>query len=208
MSFSAQGTIESSKALTGITTSLQGQTAKGAASNGGLTTLKQDSGKNFSEMNLTLYSSVGDFGEAGVNVGEMVRFIAPRPGWKLKQIQVVGWSIVNNTTKKYPVDRNFLVEVRDKNTDLLYKFADDQNMYFASAVGPQIIGIDIPPLAVTDIFYIVFYDRGAMLLGTEQDNGTGNSYFISNGRVLPAQFKDPKTNETIKINWLIRALGE
>lgn len=206
MSFSAQGTIESSKGTTSGAAS--SNNAKSASSSGGLTILKQDSGKNFSEMNMTLYSAVGDFGAAGLTTGEMVKFTAPRPGWKLKQIQVAGWSIINNTTKKYPPDRNFLVEVRDKNADLLYKFADDQNLYFASSVGPQVSGIDIPPLAVTDVFYIVFYDRGAMLIGAEPKNGTGNSYFVSNGRVLPAEFKDPKINETIKINWMIRAIGE
>ncbi len=213
MSFSAQSAIESSKTSISATTS-QGQSTQSAiasniiASNGGLSILKQDSGKNFSEMNLTMYSAVSDFGQAGLTAGEMVKFTAPRPGWKLKQIQIVGWSMFNNTTKRYPADRNFLLEVRDKNTDLLYKFADEQNMYFASAGGPVVSGIDIPTLAISDIFYIVFYDRGAVLLGTEPKNGTGNSFFVVNGKVMPAEFKDSKTNETVKINWLIRALGE
>ncbi len=212
MSFSAQGAIESSKASTGTTMPSQGQipniaTSNSMASTEGLTTLKQDSGKDFSKMNMTMYSAVNDFGAAGLNVGEVVKFTAPKPGWKLKKIQIVGLSIFNNTTKRYPADRNFLVEVRDSNADLLYKFADTQNMYFASAAGPVVRGIDIPALPITGDFYIAFYDRGAMLIGAEQDNGTGNSYFVVNGKLDPAQYTT-RTNETVKINWLIRALGE
>lgn len=203
MSFSAQGTIEASKAPEGGSAFSQGQTATES-----LTLLKSDSGKNFSAMNMTLYSAVNQFGWAGMSVGEIVKFTAPKAGWKLKKIQIVGLSAFNNTTKTLPPDKNFLVEVRDKNADLLYRFVDTQNMYFASAVGPVISGIDVPAIPVTDEFYIVFYDRGTMLLGMEPKDGTGNSYFVFNGRLTPAQFKNPKTNETIKVNWLIRALGD
>ena len=152
MSFSAQSVIGSSIGLP-----FQGQNAKGSIS-----LLKEDSG-NFSHMNWTLYSAVNQFGLVGLNIGEVVKFKAPKPGWELTGIQIVGWSGFNNTTKRFPADRNFLIEVRDKDANLLYKFADDQNMYFASTTGPVIAGIDIPALPVTDDFYIVFYDRGAML---------------------------------------------
>ena len=202
MSFSAQGTIGSSMSPSGTALPFQGQNAKGSIS-----LLKEDSGKNFSQMNMTLYSAANQFGLVGLNVGEVVKFQAPTPGWKLTGIQIVGWSVFNNTTKLFPADRNFLIEVRDKDSNLLYKFADAQNMYFASTAGPVIAGIDIPTLPVTDEFYIIFYDRGAMLLGMEQNNGTGNSYFVFNGQLTPAQFKNPKTNETTKVNWLIRAAG-
>jgi len=40
------------------------------------------------------------------------------------------------------------------------------------------------------------------------NNATGNSYFIVNGQLIPAEFKNAKTNETQKVNWLIRAVGE
>lgn len=172
-----------------------------------MTVLKQDSGKNISDMKLMLYSVVSDFGENGVNVGEAVKFTAPKSGWKLKKISVLGWSGYNETTKQLPQNMNFLVEVRDKNLNLLYKFADTQNAYFASAQGPVGATIEIPPQQVTGDFYVVFYDHGAMGVAMEQGNGTGNSYLLANDQLIPAERKS-QTNETIKDNWLIRVAGE
>ena len=170
--------------------------------------MKQDSGMNFSEMNYTLFSAVNEFGLAGLRIGEVVKFNAPKPGWKLKGVQIVGWSGFNNTTKQFPADRTFLVEIRDSNGDLLYRFIDIQNMYFASTTGPVAHKFDIPALPVTGDFFVVFYDRGSIGLGMELNNATGNSYFIINGQLIPAGFKNTKTNETQNVNWLIRAVGE
>lgn len=172
-----------------------------------LTVLKQDSDKNLSDMKLMLYSALSDFGENGINVGEAVKFTTPKTGWKLKELSVLGWSGFNETTKRFPQNMNFLVEVRDKNLNLLYKFADTQNAYFASTQGPVASRIEIPALPLTGDFYVVFYDRGAMGIAMEQGNGTGNSYLLVNDQLVPAERKS-KTNETIKDNWLIRVAGE
>ena len=201
VSFSAQDTIE--KTL--------GQ-AKAAATATGLkgvpTVLKQDSGMNFSEMNYTLFSAINNFGFAGLGIGEMVKFKPPKPGWKLKGVQIVGWSGFNNTTKQFSPDRMFLVEVRDINGDLLYRFNDIQNMYFASTNGPVAHKFDIPALPVNGDFFVIFYDRGSMGIGMELNNATGNSYFVANDQLIPAGFTNKITNETQKVNWLIRAVGE
>jgi hypothetical protein len=171
--------------------------------------LKADSGKNISDMNLTLYSATDTFGLEGLGIGEAVKLTTPNPNWKLMAIQVLGWSGFNNTTQRFPADRNFLVEVRDKDLNLLYKFADAQNMYFASTAGPVIAGIEIPTIPVTGDFYVVFYDRGAMAVGMEQgkDIGENKSFFMMNGQLAPAEFKVKKTNDTMNVNWLIRAVG-
>lgn len=172
-----------------------------------MTVLKQDSGKNLSDMKLMLYSAVNDFGENGVNVGEAVKFTAPKAGWKLKELSVLGWSGFNETTKRFPQNMNFLIEVRDKDLNLLYKFADTQNAYFASTQGPVASRIEIPALQVAGDFYVIFYDRGAMGVAKEQGNGTGNSYLLINGQLVPAERKSA-SNETINDNWLIRIAGE
>jgi hypothetical protein len=179
-----------------------------------ITILKADSGKNLSQMlseeNFSLYSATNSFGQDGMAIGEAVKFTAPNPGWKLMALQFVGWTGFNNTTQRFPADRNFLVEVRDKDLNLLYKFADAQNMYFASTISPVVTGIEIPALPVTGDFYVVFYDRNSMAIGMEQGlgNETSKSYFFGNGQLLPAEFTNKKTNETFKANWVIRAIGE
>ena len=174
---------------------------------GNFSMLISDSGKNFSEIQYTIYSTVVDFGAKGIGVGEVVRFTSPTPDWKLEAIEIIGWSGYNTTSKKITPDGNFLVEVRDEDTNLLYKFADTQNYYFASSRGPVSNIIEVPSISVPENFYIVFYDRGYMYIGAEHNNGTGNSYFAIDGRLVPAELSIGGNKETSKVNWLIRAIG-
>ena len=171
-----------------------------------LTTLREDNGKNYSEMNITFFSSLVEFGS--LNIGEAVKFTAPKAGWKLQNVRVLAWSGYNNTTQTFPADRNIMIEIRDKDLNLLYKFADAQNNYFLSETGPLFGEIEIPAVPVTGDFYVVFYDRGAAFIGMENRDGSGNSFIFNNGQILPAESTVQETNETIKINWLIEAAGK
>jgi hypothetical protein len=101
-----------------------------------------------------------------------------------------------------------MLEIRDKDLNLLYKFADAQNNYFLSETGPLFGEIEIPAVPVTGDFYVVFYDRGAAHIVMENNNGTGNSVLFMGGQILPAERTIQETNETIKINWLIEAAGK
>jgi hypothetical protein len=170
--------------------------------------LKQDSGTNITNMNMTMYSAGQDWGIDAFGVGEAVKFTAPQPGWKLKQIRILGWNGFNETTRTVPSPGNFLIEVRDQNRDLLYRLADTQNAYFTFPA-PVLRAIDIPALPLTGDFYIVFYDRSTMNLGVEVEKGTGNSYFYDslNSELIPAEF-NIDGNEATKVNWVIRAVGE
>ncbi len=178
-----------------------------ASANTTMTVLTQDSGTNITNMNLTLYSAGNDWGIDAFSVGETVKFTAPKPDWKLKQIRVLGWNGFNETTLAVPSPSNFLIEVRDENLNLLYRLADTQNAYFTQPV-PALISIDIPALPLTGVFYIIFYDRSTMRVGVEVEKGTGNSYQFNsmNGELIPADFRID--NETTKVNWVIRAVGE
>ncbi len=172
-----------------------------------MTELKQDSTTNASE-NVQLYSAGEDWGLNSFFFGEAVKFTAPKPGWKLKQIKVLGWNYYNETSMAVPSPSNFLVEVRDADLNLLYRLADTQNAYFTDKV-PVLRAINIPPLPVTEAFYIVFYDRSIMKIGVEVENGSGNSYVYDsiNNRMIPAEFRIEESNTT-KVNWIIRAVGE
>jgi len=184
--------------------------AQNSASDSDLTVLKQDSGTNFSKMNLTTYTAAQDFGIDAFGIGEAVKFTAPKPDWKVMQVRVAGWNGFNETARKVPSPNNFLIEIRDQNLNLLYRLADTQNAYFTFPA-PVLRGIDIPSIPVAGDFYVIFYDRGAMVVGMELENGTGNSYFFDsfNGKLLPDQpgFTD-KNNQTTNVNWVIRAAGE
>ncbi len=171
-----------------------------------LTTLRGNNETNYSEMNITFFSSLIEFGS--LNIGEAVKFTAPKAGWKLQNVRILAWSGYNNTTQTFPADRNIMIEIRDKDLNLLYKFADAQNNYFLSETGPLFGEIEIPAMPVTGDFYVVFYDRGAAFIGMENRNGSGHSFIFNNGQILPAESTVQETNETIKINWLIEAAGK
>jgi hypothetical protein len=178
------------------------------SANQSMTVLKQDSGTNLTKMNLSLYSAATDFGIDAFGVGEAVKFTAPRPDWNLKQIRIAGWNGFNGTEKKVPTPNDFLIEIRDEKLNLLYRLADTQNAYFTFSA-PVLRAIDIPALKVNGVFYVIFYDRGAMVLEMENENATGNSYFYDslNNELLPAQFTN-EMNTSTKVNWIIRAVGE
>ncbi|MDD5258330.1 MAG: hypothetical protein WCZ26_07610 [Methanothrix soehngenii] len=190
--------------LVGVTLSQNDEVDNAAT----MTVLKQDSGTNLSLMNTTTYSAARDWGIDAFAVGEAVKFTAPEPGWELKQIRIVGWNGFNETSRTVPSPNNFLIEIRDANLDLLYRMADTQNAYFTYA-GPVLRAIDIPTIPVTGDFYVVFYDRGAMVIGMELGNATGNSYFYDSmySQLVPVKFTD-EDNVTTEINWIIRAVGE
>ncbi|OPY53342.1 MAG: hypothetical protein A4E49_01449 [Methanosaeta sp. PtaU1.Bin112] len=171
-----------------------------------LTTLRGDSGKNYSDINFTLFSSLVEYGS--LNVGEAVKFTAPKSGWKLQKVRILGWSGYNQTTQSYPADRNIMVEIRDKDLNLLYKFVDSQNNYFLSDVGPRFGEIEIPAVPLTGDFYVVYYDRGAAPVGTETADATGKSYIFINGEMEPAEFPISENNETVTVNWLMEAAGK
>jgi hypothetical protein len=143
-----------------------------------------------------------------LNVGEAVKFTSPKSGWKLQKVRVLGWSGYNQTTQSYPADRNIMVEIRDKDLNLLYKFVDSQNNYFLSDVGPRFGEIEIPAVPVTGDFYVVYYDRGAAPIGTETADATGKSYIFINGEMKPAEFPISENNETVTVNWLMEAAGK
>jgi hypothetical protein len=176
------------------------------SANQSMMVLQQDTASN--NTNISLYSAAQDWGIYAFSIGEAVKFTAPKSEWKLKKIQVLGWNGFNETTRTVPSSDNFLIEIRDKDLNLLYRLADTQNAYFTNPL-PILRTIDIPALPLTGDFYIIFYDRSTMRIGVELENGTGNSYQYNdlNSKLIPADFKI-ENNATTKVNWVIRAVGE
>lgn len=189
-------------ALLGMAVAQDGATS----ANPSMMVLQQDTASN--NTNISLYSAAQDWGIYAFSIGEAVKFTAPKSEWKLKKIQVLGWNGFNETTRTVPSSDNFLIEIRDKDLNLLYRLSDTQNAYFTNPL-PILRTIDIPALTLTGDFYIIFYDRSTMRIGVELENGTGNSYQYNdlNSKLIPADFKI-ENNTTTKVNWVIRAVGE
>ncbi len=171
-----------------------------------ITILKQDSGTNFTKMNVTLQAS------PLVATAQTVEFKPPKPGWKLEHVLVMATDGWNLSSKRNPVPLPFAIEIRDKEGRLLYHYSDTQLPYFTHPQGTKEIkwaDIEIPAMIVNDNFFVCFYGYSELLLLTEIQNATGNSYYYdkSTGRLYRALISTPK-NTTIPVNWIIRAAGE
>lgn len=171
-----------------------------------LSTLVAYSETNDTNVNITLFSPVLAFGLA--DMGTAVKFTAPYPSWRLQRILIYAWSGYNESTQTYPSDRNIMIEVRDKDRNLLYKFADAQNNYFSSDTGPIFGLIEIPDIKLTGDFYVVYYDRLAAPVGALEVKDSGNSYLFQNDTLIPAKFNMSVTNETLSYNWMIEVAGK
>jgi hypothetical protein len=186
----------------GLSAQTQASAKAPAKSAVNLTELISDSGTNLSKMNFSLYA-LPQFG-----VAQTVKFNPPKPGWKLKQVVIFGSDGWNSTHKELPVQEIFEVEVRDENLNLLYQYADTQLDYFTSTNGVKWASIDVPDVTVNGPFYIGFYGRGVVGIGTELNKTTGNSfYYIRDLGTLLEGTVPPGENKTLPVNWLIRAYG-
>jgi hypothetical protein len=177
--------------------------ASAMPSPGELVILKQDSGTNLSIMNITFMNSP-TYGSA-----QAVKFSVPRKGWKLENVLVMATDGWNLSSKKLPTFLPFAVEIRDASLKLLYHFADVQFPYFTYGAGIRMANIDVPSLPVEGDFYVCFYGYRALGLATELQNATGNSYLFDkiDGKLYPGTL-NLKNNQTLPVNWLIRAAGQ
>ena len=166
------------------------------------TELISDSGTNQSKMNFSVYA-LPQF-----SIAQTVKFNPPKPGWKLTRIAIFGSDGWNSTHKELPVEQIFEVEVRDENLNLLYQYADTQLDYFTSPYGAKWASIDVPDVIVNGPFYIGFYGRGVVGIGTEINKTTGHSfYYVRDLGTLLEGTVPPGGNKTLPVNWLIRAYG-
>jgi hypothetical protein len=151
-------------------------------------------------------------GKTGFFIGEAVKFKAPNPGWKLNSVQVIAWDGYNGSAESIPYTRVIGLEVRDKDLNLLYKFADSQlpySNYALNATTDYPLTIEIPSIPVSDDFYVCFYDRGAVAVVFEHLNETSsNSFFyIQPGNLMqPADIRISE-NETLPVNWIMSVSG-
>ena len=121
---------------------------------------------NLSQKDLRLFDALSLFRQNGFFIGEAVKFKAPRSGWKLKSVEVIAWDGFNGSINSIPAPRIIGLEVRDKDLNLLYKFADSQlpySNYARNATTLYPMAIEVPSIPVSDDFYICFYDRGLVV---------------------------------------------
>ena len=149
--------------------------------------------------------------QPGFFVAEAAKFKAPRADWKITRVSILGWDGFNGSVKSVPSERIIDLEIRDKDSNLLYRFADSQLPYtnFAfNRTGLMFINIDLPSIPVNGEFYICFYDRDAVRLAFETLNQTDNSFIFVNPskEMVPAEIPTGK-NETSPIGWIMEVTG-
>lgn len=170
--------------------------------------------KNYEMSNNTKYSIVSMvnlFGTSGYVISAAEKFKAPKAGWTLQGINIGAWDGFNGSQNSIPRAGIFLLEIRDKDRNLLYQFADEQIpytnfVYNQTSVDSMII--NLPPISVSDEFYVCIYDRGTFGLLATWTNTTGNSYFYNRGGDEMIQATLPiAENTTTPINWAMQVIG-
>jgi hypothetical protein len=176
------------------------QTAQPAGNN--LTELKEYSDTNISTMNASLTSPFA------IDVGQTVKFKAPKAGWKLEHIYIMASDEWNSSVSAYPMPLPFTIEIRDKDLNLLYHFADTQLPYFTNPNLITMADIEVPAMAMSDEFFVCFYGYGLIPLMTELQNATGNSFYYMRrtGQLLRGELQ-LKNNATLPVNWIISVAG-
>ena len=151
-------------------------------------------------------------GAPGYFFAEAVKFKAPKANWKINAVQLYGWDGFNGSEQTIPSERIISLEIRDKDLNLLYKFADSQlpySNYARNATTMYPITLNIPQVPVSDEFYVCFYDRGAIAVGSERLNETSKNSFIyieGGEQLLPAALPTGE-NASIPLNWLMKISG-
>lgn len=156
------------------------------------------------------------FGPApGYFSAEAVKFKAPKANWRINKVRLYGWDGYNGSVQSIPSERTFSIEIRDKDLNLLYKFADSQLPYsnFArNATGLYPFIVSMPNVPVSDEFYVFFYDRGAIAIACEfaEDISMNSFIYIEGGDQLvplqPAVIRKSE-NESTPINWIMEVIG-
>ena len=167
---------------------------------------------NLSQKRIVSIDLLSTMGLPGYFVAEAVKFKAPKPNWKLNTVQILGWDGFNGTMESIPRERIIALEVRDKDLNLLYKFADSQLPYsnfILNVTETSPFTIRIPSIPVSDEFYVCFYDRGAIAVACEILNETSQNSFIyiePGNTLLPANLPF-KGKESVPLNWIMTVSG-
>ena len=146
-------------------------------------------------------------------IAEAVKFKAPKPDWKLKTVQILGWDGFNGSVESIPRERIIALEVGDKDLNLLYRFTDSQLPYsnfVRNATETYPFTMRLPSIPVSDEFYICFYDRGAIAIAAEVLNKTSQNSFIyieDGNTLLPSNLPLLGQNESVPLNWIMTVGG-
>jgi len=165
---------------------------------------------NITEKKVIPVSVLSIYGMPGFFIAEAVKFEAPKDNWRISAVQLFGFDGYNGSQESAPEERTIALEIRDKDKNLLYKFADSQIPYSNYARNATLLyplTIEIPQIAVSDEFYVCFYDRGAVAVGSETLNETSeNSFIYVENELLPALLPQSE-NVSTPLNWLVAVSG-
>lgn len=165
---------------------------------------------NVTDMSILPVDLVSYIGKPAFFIAEAVKFKAPKANWKVDSVQLYAWDGYDGSNESIPSERIISLEIRDKDLNLLYKFADSQipyTNYARNATGMYPLTIEIPQISVSGDFYICFYDRGAIAIASEPLNKTSeNSFLYVDGSLLNSTLPTAETTVT-PVNWIMKVTG-
>lgn len=151
-------------------------------------------------------------GIPGLAAAEVTKFTAPKANWKLNRVNILGYDGFNGTVKSIPTQRTIALEVRDSKFNLLYRFTDTQIPYtnfLLNLTMPTLLSIELPAIPVSGDFFVCFFDRGAVAVGSEiQNKSTNTSFIFSEAESVLSPADLPTAgNKTVPVNWIMSVTG-
>jgi hypothetical protein len=156
--------------------------------------------------NMSAVQSMTFFGWDPNIVGAAVKFQPPKPNWHLKKVQVVGWCYFDPKNESTPQDKSFELEIRDSKMDLIYSQVDTRLARFQVSHA-SMAEIEIPEITVDGEFYVIFYDRGGVALGTNVTAPQETSLFFNRASKQSIPANIVFNGQSASLNWIIRASG-
>jgi hypothetical protein len=168
---------------------------------------------NLTEKNILPIDLLSFIGAPAYFFAEAVKFNAPKPDWKINAVQIYGWDGFDGSNESIPAERVIAMEIRDKDLNLLYQFADSQIPYTNYARNATVmypITIELPQVPVSGEFYVCFYDRGAVAVASEALNESSKTSYIfveDATELLNATLPTGK-DAVIPVNWIMAVRGK
>ncbi len=145
----------------------------------------------------------------GEGYGHLISFSPPAAPFTVKNIKIYG-AIFGSGWE----DKNFEVEIWNKDCEVLYSAAHPVRLFYVPPKGSKWLEVEVPDIKVAGEFYVHIYTYGGIVLGA--DNSVPNLHSSSTVRTGGSAAEISTTwpidseqwyGDASKVNWMIRAVG-
>lgn len=145
----------------------------------------------------------------GEGYGHLISFSPPAAPFTVKSVKIYG-AIFGSGWE----DKNFEVEIWDKDCQVLYSAVHPVSLFYVPPKGSKWLEVEVPDIEVAGEFYVHIYTYGGIIVGA--DNSIPNLHSGSTVRTGGGAAEISATwpieseewyGDASKVNWMIRVVG-